>query len=379
MHAVPLEMIPVVMDLGLTALRYPGGAWGDSVNIKPFQIDMFLDFCNQMGALPTISVRLWGGTPEQAADLVRYTNVEKEYGVIYWSIGNEPTLYEEDTGEVYDTVRFNQEWRAIAEAMKAEDPNIKLMGPELHQWEADLETTLKDSSGRDWMTEFLKANGDLVDVVTVHRYPLWKPVGSPTIQEMRDNTQEWPQLVTYLDGLIQEITGRGIPIAFTEVNSSPTGAIGQESSPDSFYNAIWYADVLGKLIQEDVFMVNHWVISQRSTGHGLIQGTNIRPTLYTFQIYKHFGNQQVYTASDLADVTVYAAKRQDETLTIMVINLSDVEQEVPLKVKGVQPSKADVWLLDSSHNAENLGEQSFTSDNIITLPAQSVTLYAIAP
>jgi hypothetical protein len=45
---------------------------------------------------------------------------------------------------------------AIAEAMKAVDPTIKLMGPELHQWGASLNTTLKDSSGRDWMVEFLK-------------------------------------------------------------------------------------------------------------------------------------------------------------------------------------------------------------------------------
>jgi hypothetical protein len=173
MHAVPLEMMPDIVDSRFTALRWPGGAWTDTVDMQPFQLDQFVWFYNQLGALPTASVRLFGGSPETAANLVRYANVEKEYGIEYWSIGNEPTLYEEQHGEPYDSERFNREWRAIAEAMKAADPSIKLMGPELHQWNRDLASTPKDSAGRDWMIEFLQANGDLVDVVTVHRYPMW--------------------------------------------------------------------------------------------------------------------------------------------------------------------------------------------------------------
>lgn len=45
--------------------------------------------------------------------------------------------------------------------------------------------------------------------------------------------------------------------------------VGQSASPDSFYNAIWYADVLGRLFSADVWMVSQWVISQRSIGLGL--------------------------------------------------------------------------------------------------------------
>ena len=29
----------------------------------------------------------------------------------------------------------------------------------------------RTSQGKDWMTEFLRANGDLVDIVSIHRYP----------------------------------------------------------------------------------------------------------------------------------------------------------------------------------------------------------------
>ena len=379
MHAVVLEAMPLVESAGFTALRFPGGAWTDQVDIQNFQIDMFMTFAKQVGAMPTISVRLLGGTPEAAAELVRYTNIEKKYGVKYWSIGNEPSIYTQLHYANYDytTENLNKDWRPIALAMKAVDPTIKLMGPEIHQWNDSYATTLKDSAGRDWMTEFLKANGDLVDVVTVHRYPMYSPSGPVTVQNLRDDTHKWIGQVAYLRSLIQKIVGRDLPIAITELNSDPSSVMNQEASPDSFYNAIWYADVIGQMMNADVFMVNQWVLSQRGTGLGLLFGSTVRPTFYVFPLYKNFGSEQIYAASGVADVDIFAAKRNDGTLTLMVINLSDEEHNIPLQVKGRKLTEAEVWLLDATHNAENLGTQTFSSAGIVTLPAQSATLYLI--
>lgn len=379
MHAVVLEAMPMVESAGFTALRFPGGAWTDQVDIQNFQIDIFMAFAKQVGAMPTISVRMLGGKPETAAELVRYTNIEKKYGVTYWSIGNEPSIYTQLHYANYDytTENLNKDWRAIALAMKAADPTIKLMGPEIHQWNDSYETTLKDSAGRDWMTEFLKANGDLVDVVTVHRYPVYSPAGPVTIQDLREDTHKWIGQVEYLRGLIREIVGHDLPIAITELNSDPSSQMNQEASPDSFYNSIWYADVLGQMMNADVFMVNQWVLSQRSTGLGLLFGSTARPTFYVFPLYKNFGSEQIYAASGVADVDIFAAKRKDGALTLMVINLSDVEKNIPLKVKDTKLTEAEVWLLDATHNAENLGAQTFPSNGVVTLPAQSATLYVI--
>ncbi|MGB8212065.1 MAG: glycoside hydrolase family 44 protein [Anaerolineales bacterium] len=377
--AVPVDMIPVALNAHITVLRWPGGAWGDENDIQTYQLDTFMAFCKQMGAIPTISVRLLGGTPEAAAALVHYANIEKGYGIQYWSIGNEPTLYAEQTQQPYDTVRFNQDWRAIAKAMKAVDPKIKLMGPELHQWGTSLATTPKDAAGWDWMTEFLKANGDLVDIVTIHRYPLYSETGHAfTVADLRNDTLEWTGMVTYLRGLIKTTTRRDIPIAFTEVNSNPSNVIEGVATPDSFYNAIWYADVLGRLIQQNVFMVNQFVLADRSGGLGLIYNSTVRPMYYVFQMYSHFGNEQVYAVSGTPDVSVYAAKRADGTLTVMVINLADSAQKVPLSIQGNMPTSADVWSFDATHNAVDLGQQPFANGGEVVLPAQSITLYAIS-
>jgi alpha-L-arabinofuranosidase len=379
MHAVTLEMMPLVEEAGFSILRFPGGAWTDAVDIIPFQIDQFIAFCKQVGATPMISVRLLDGKPEKAAELVRYTNIEKKYGVVYWSIGNEANIYTQLNQADYDYTidHLNRDWRPIAEAMKAVDPNIKLLGPELSQWNRDLASTPKDSAGRDWMTEFLKVNGDLIDVVSVHRYPLHSPSNPITVESLRQNTHQWGEEIAYLRSLTQEILGKELPIAITEINSDPSAARLQETSPDSFYNAIWYADVLGQLMNAHVFMVNQWVISQRSTGLGLLQGELVRPTFYVFPLYKNFGSEQVYAVSGVNDVDVFAARRADGALTLMVINLSDTQQSVPLKVNGLTLSEAEVFLLDVDHNAENLGIQAFSSDGTLELPAQSATLYVI--
>lgn len=379
MHAVPPEMMPQVEQAGFTALRFPGGAWTDTVDIQPFQIDALMAFAEQVGALPAVSVRLLDGKPETAAKLVRYANLEKKYGIQYWSIGNEPNIYTQLKQADYDytSEHLNQEWREIALAMKEVDPDIQLMGPELSQWNDSYETTPKDSAGRDWMSEFLKANGDLVDVITVHRYPMHSPAQPVTIQALRENTRKWKGEIEYLRSLSREILGRELPIAVTELNSDPSSAQLQEASPDSFYNAIWYADVLGQMMDADVFMVNQWVLSQRTTGLGLLKGTTVRPTFHVFPLYKNFGSQQVYAASGVEDVDIFAAKREDGALTLMVINLSDMEQRVPLAIKGTKLDEAEVWLLDSAHPAESQGMQPFSPDGVIALPGQSASLFVI--
>jgi hypothetical protein len=380
MQAVVQERMPDVAGAGFTVLRFPAGAWSDQMDLIPFQIDMFMDFCKQVGATATITVRLLNGTPEKAAELVRYTNIEKKYGVKYWSIGNEPNLYEAQHQGPYDTLMFNPQWRAIALAMKAVDPSILLMGPETSQWNSSYATTPKDSAGRDWMTEFLKANGDLLDIVTVHRYPMYSPTNGPvTVQQLRDDTHTWLAQIDYLNKLVYEQTGKHLPQAWTEVNSDPSSTMFNPVSPDSFYNAIWYADVLGQMMQGKVFMVNQWVISQRGGGLGLLNGAAIRPTFYVFPLYKNFGRQQVFAASGVKDVDIFAATRADGTLTLMVINLGDSPQSIPLKIAGKQPTTAALWRLDASHNAEILGPQTLPADGTLSLPAQSASLYVIAP
>ena len=379
------EMLPQVYDSGVTILRFPGGAWGDHNNVTTHQIDQFVDFIHKVGATGLINVRLLGGTPEQAAQMVRYANIERQYNIQYWGIGNEPTLYDgelKNKGEAYDTARFNKEWRTFAEAMKKVDPNIKLVGAEINQFSYDSSADMTTNFGeRDeqWFVDFLKANGDLVDIVSFHRYPFPRSntSGPPSVDELRLNAQEWDKIIMHARELIHQYTGRDIPIAVTEFNSAYDKSVSGEATPDSHYNAIWVADVLGRMIKNGVFMANHWTLTSKggSGGWGLVGAYEVYPSYYVYQLYKMFGNELIYASSDDLDLSIYAARRTDGALTIIVINLSATEKTKAIRIEAQSQVQAEVWLFDASHKGENIGESDIS--NGISVPAQSMTLFVI--
>src|SRR5687768_7632879 len=348
------EMLPQVYDSGVTILRFPGGAWGDHNNVTNLQIDQFVDFIHKVGATAMINVRLLGGTPEQAAEMVRYTNIERQYNIQYWGIGNEPTLYEaelESSGETYDTARFNKEWRAFAEAMKKVDPNIKLVGAEINQFSYDTSagaTTNFGERDEQWFVDFLKANGDLVDIVSFHRYPFPRSnrSGPPSIDELRQNAQEWDKIIIHARELIHQYTGRDLPIAVTEFNSAYNQSVSGEATPDSHFNAIWVADVLGRMIENGVFMANEWYLTAKggAGGLGLIGQYDVYPSYYAYQLFRKFGTELVYSSSDDQDVSLYAARGEDGTLTLIVINLSLEEKTKPIRIEDRAQVQADAWL-----------------------------------
>lgn len=379
-NAVQFEQIPDVQALELNVIRWPGGEWGDSNDITKLQVDQFVAFMELIGAEPSIHVRLRGGTPEQAAELVRYANIEKGYGVRYWAIGNEPTLYSGGIGRDYDTDEFNEQWREFAAAMQAVDPSVVLIGPELHQFTSDPSYNPKDSQGRDWMIEFLKANGDLVDIVSFHRYPFPLNTGeiNATIETLRENSYEWDDTMIYLRSLIHEHTGLDIPIAVTEVSSHYTRALGGEATPDSHFHAIWWGDVLATMIRQRAIMVNHWMLTSGGGQGvwGLVGRGEIRPTYYTYMMYKEFGEELLYSSSDDPLVSITAARRADGALTIMLINLSDQPISNEIMIGDGTPFEAQVWLLDEAHNAEDIGVHSIT--NATVLDPYSMTLMVIS-
>ena len=178
------DLFPVAKALDLKLLRM-GGDPSDQNDVIESSLDLFMLQAKIIGAEPLITVRLLDGTPEKAAALVQYANIEKDHKIRYWSIGNEPNFYVAVHHEPsYTTQDLIKNWRVIAEAMLAVDPSIVLVGPDISQYvvldyqkgkiqylEGNGGGDPTDDLGKDWMQEFLKANGDLIGIVSIHRYP----------------------------------------------------------------------------------------------------------------------------------------------------------------------------------------------------------------
>ena len=374
---VPFDLQSTIAAAKLKTVTFPGGNWGDENDVTTDEVDHFMDYCHLIKAEPRIVVRLLDGTAQQAADLVKYTNITMKYGVKYWGIGNEPDLYESNRGVAgYDINKYNKDWRELAKAMLAVDPTIQLVGPDISQFVANPNGAYLQAR-TDWLTSFLKANGDLVSIVSIHRYPFPSDAQTlPTIADLRSNGQEWDQTIPALRTIVKAQTGKDLPVAVTEVNSSWATNAGGDATMDSHYNAIWFADVLGRMIEQKVFMVDQFALAG---DWGIVGGTAPKPMYYSYMMYQLFGTSLVKAHSDDPLVTVYAAKRVDGTLTIMIVNLGDASATKPLTiVGGGTPASAATWLFDKDHTAQSVAATPLSAGGTITLPGQSVTLLAVA-
>lgn len=376
---VSFDQFDLARDSGLTFLRWPGGFWSDSNDIRPLQIDRLMGTASVMGdPVVNIHVRVLDGTPEAAAELVRYTNMEKGYDLRYWGIGNEPSLYHDYTVE-----RFSREWREIAHAMLAVDPDLILMGPDPHQWTGLEESTPRDSEGVEWVRGFLEVNGDMVDIVSVHRYPFPRSQANPvtTVAELRENTLEWTHLISRLRAIAEEVTGRDdLLYGVTEANSHWSATIGGEASNDSLFSAIWWADVLGKLIADgaDIVLFFDLQSSDGRGGWGLLSERNPRPSYYVYQLYQRFGEELLAAHSTEEFVSAYAARREDGALTLILTNLNDDPRTLELDLGDPDAVLAEALLLDPDHRAAPVEDPRSADGRSVTLPAHSALLLVFA-
>src|SRR4029450_10313267 len=139
---------PATSDLlkaaGVGMLRYPGGSYADIYHWRDHtapggyvapgtDFDTFMASVRRIGAQPMIIANYGTGTPEEAADWVRYANITKGYDATYWTIGNENygnghygAAWEGAHHDDKSPVAYAESVVAYAEAMKAVDPDIKV-------------------------------------------------------------------------------------------------------------------------------------------------------------------------------------------------------------------------------------------------------------
>jgi alpha-N-arabinofuranosidase len=192
------DVLEEIRKLGVPIIRYPGGnfvsgydwldgigpkanrpkvldkAW-NTLNSNEFGTDEFVAWCRLVGTEPLLAVNLGTGTPEQAAALVEYCNVEKgtrwselrrkngvadAYKVQHWCLGNEmdgPWQIGHMTATEYGLKAQD-----AARQMRYVDPSLKLVacgssGPGMPTY-------------LEWDREVLEQCYDYVDAISLHRY-----------------------------------------------------------------------------------------------------------------------------------------------------------------------------------------------------------------
>lgn len=192
------DIVEEVRNMGVPIVRYPGGnfvsgyRWQDgvgpkqdrpkvldkawnTVNSNQFGTNEFLGWCKLVGTQPLLAVNLGTDTPESAAALVEYCNVEKgtkwsdlrrkhgieaPYHVTAWCLGNEMDGPWQ-IGHMSAT-EYGEKAADAGRQMRYVDPSLKLVacgssGPGMPQY-------------LEWDREVLENCYDYVDAISLHRY-----------------------------------------------------------------------------------------------------------------------------------------------------------------------------------------------------------------
>jgi alpha-N-arabinofuranosidase len=208
--------------MGVTNLRYPGGCFADSyhwrdgvgppaerptyertywtdlhlhgIDIDPafaaklgpretnaFGTDEFLRYCNDVGAEPLLTVNFGTGTPEEAADWVRYTNrrADSPRSVRWWFVGNE--IDEPSELGHCPPHEYGRRFREFAGAMREVDPEVRVIAV----------GRCVPAGGEGWNEGVLRGAGDAVDMISLHYYFPSYGLG----RDLAENEEEFRQLL----------------------------------------------------------------------------------------------------------------------------------------------------------------------------------------
>jgi len=343
----------------LVAALKPGylrvGGYNNDANIPdPFdeaQIDAMVAYARAVGAEPILQVPVLGDvdgtqpTAQTAANMVTYANVTKQYGIKYFSIGNEPDIYADQASTTapsrpgYTAADYCATATAFVPAMKGVDPTIKIVGPDL-AWKYQA-----NNGANDWLTPILQTCGSLLDVIAIHRYPFEAKQASWTAAQT--DAAAFRQLITSVRGIMDRTQQTGKPLAVTEMNvayDATTCVLG--ASPGTVGSALWLLDELGADMQLGLWTSAVWDIGDLDDWSlgliGLPPGHVPRPAYYAYQLYAdHFGPTVLGVSSAPSGVSAYASRNAAGNGTqIVYANWNSADVGVQVQVTGLATAPA---------------------------------------
>ena len=344
------------------------GGYNNDVNMAdPFDdaaFDAAVAYARAIGAEPIIQVPLLldnkgkPATPEAAAAMVTYANVTKAYGIKYFAVGNEPDLYPDaglpsDSSKPaiagYTPAAYCTSVRTFVTAMKAADPTIQIVGPDL-SWKYQA-----GNGNNDWLTPILTACGDLFDIVAIHRYPF--EAKQATLTAAAADAAAFKTTITSVRGILTKTGYPDKPLALTEMNVAydATGCV-LEASPGTVGSALWLASAVGTAVDLGLWTTAVWDIADTEEWAlgliGLPPGHTPRPPYYAYALFAdHFGTTHVDVTSAPAGVTAFASRNAaDDTTQIIAVNWNHAPAGLEVAITGLPtaPAKATFALPELS-------------------------------
>ncbi len=343
----------------------------DSDNPELFddaQIDAYIQYCRAVGAEPIMEVPVDGNnvdagptSAQGAADMVTYVNVTKGYGVKYWTIGDEvdnyPAYFAGQGITPNITINTAADYCAIyksyAIAMQAANAaanngfDLKFVGPELAG---------AYIPSNDWLTPFLDACKDYVDVASIHAYGF--SAAQLSVNGALTGVENYRQQLSNVKSIVAQHARPGTPLAVTEVSISYDWDPKQftqaalQAAPGTFYAAMWDADIMGIALEANLWTLAFWDLAEtiQTAPYSVFGFLHTDPSVKppTYKITPEYYAQQM-VSTNLSGTTVvpsgvpsmfsvYASYDAIKASTaVLVINKNSVAAPLSLAVDSLAP------------------------------------------
>jgi alpha-L-arabinofuranosidase len=410
------RLTDLTRELGVSLIRFPGGVLSDAYHWKDgvgpydrrpqavhelgksdksrpnFGTDEALDFASRVGAELLITVNAGSGTPQEAAEWVRYVN-GKELRVRYWEVGNE--LYINDGSPMSKRTTLNpsayaQRFLEFARAMRAADPRIKIgaIGGENQGRYAVV-------SYRDWDKTLLQQAADQMDFLAVHNAYAPGSDNGTDVRRLYQAMLAAPTLVgrnlnTLSDQMAQYAAGRASKIGIAVTEWGPLFSFDPNNRfvdhGKTLGSALFAACMLKTFIESPRTEIANFFLLNDVTAAGWIGSSNgdfpphpeWTPTAryYALQLFsRHFGDQLIRSTTDSPTYDVSAVASVDSAravpyldvlsalssdgrlLYVLGINKHfDDTIETTITLRGFEPaSTATAWTLNGTGIDANTG------------------------
>ncbi|WIV61786.1 cellulose binding domain-containing protein [Amycolatopsis nalaikhensis] len=405
------EVADLLGGAGVRMLRYPGGSYGDIYHWKDntapggyvapgTDFDTFMSGARRTGAQPIVIANYGTGTPQEAADWVRYANVTKGYGVRYWEIGNElygnghyGANWEADNHEDKSPAGYAAGVVAYADAMKAVDPSVKI-GAVLTTPANWPDGIVGEGDTANWNRTVLSIAGPHVDFVVLH----WYPSGG-TAADALAKPEQVGDMVHLVREQITRFAGRPLGIAMTETNTP----VGMNTQP----GALFAADAYASLLENGVFTVDWWDTHNGATAVSTVEGQpdygdfgllssatcldgGCEPAVNTpfapyyglkmLSTFARPGDQFVHAGADDPMVAVHAARRPDGDLAVLLVNKDPAAaRAVTIDYAGYTPAASAPRVFTFTNGATSITGDTSGSAGSRTLPPYSLTTLLLHP
>jgi alpha-N-arabinofuranosidase len=348
---------------GNTTLRFPGGSLSDDYHWATnttgtntwtwaTSFDKFAAVALGNSAQVIVTANYGTGTPTEAADWVRYSNVTKGYGFRYWEIGNENygSWESDNRSRPHDPSVYASGAQSYIQQMKAADPSIKIgvvlvTGEDSYANYTDLSAT-NPRTGQvhhGWtpvMLSKLKQLGVTPDYVIYHKYA--QAPFAENDEGLLGSASTWQSDVADIRQQLDDYFGAAssnVEIVCTENNSVYTQP-GKQST--SLVNGLFLADSTAQAMQTELRGLVWWDMRNgQETGnnnsaslygwrnygdYGIVSDSNDRyPTYFVKRLLQFWalgGDVNIAAASNYSALAAYAVKRVDGKVSLLVINKS---------------------------------------------------------